>query len=457
MATREEGRQARGLIMALEGRMAVVLTHEGEFRRVPLDRADRQVGEEMPLGVPLPHRTPGWLSWLPRWNMTWSFAAAATMAAVLLVALLPGALRHPAPGATQEMVLAYVSVDINPSLELGVGHSGRVETARALNQDASLLLSQVHVQAQPLAEALVNLTAAAVERGYVAPEKANSVIIATSPARAGETLPAAVRQGVEAGREGVRRALAARQLEATVTAVESPAEVQQAARQMGVTAGKYLVYLHARQAGLDVQLEELKAKSVARVLEERGVAPREILRHLDEDDEDGIRQLVKDFGAPSRRDGRDGSDGEDGVDGIDQAGSPEDRGGLARPDRRHGGGEDGEVRQPRDGKRDGKSEKGDQVEKAVSEKNDKPGRNGKGDKEYNGEPKGSPPDASSGDASQPAGDPGGSRPDPGEQGGSVAGSGGGDGTDRSKRENKQDKQEKDDEKDNQDENDNNGD
>ncbi len=263
----------RGLVLAVEGRSAVVLTPAGEFRRVPLDRPDRRVGEEMVI----PERG-GW-QWLP------ALGGLAAAAALLLAVALTGLRGGPSPerSAPSLLVEAYVSVDINPSLELGVAGDASVVEGRPLNEDGRRLLAAVPHRGRPLAEVLPSLVREAARVGYLAPGRAGEVVIAAAPARPGDVaapVVAAVRRGEAAARaylrdEGVR---------ASVYAVRvGGAELHREAGSVGLSVGKYLVMKELEDAGLTLAPEELKRAGLGRVLRERGLEPGEFLRRAARD------------------------------------------------------------------------------------------------------------------------------------------------------------------------------
>lgn len=264
-----ERRDGRGIVMAVEGRSAVVLTPEGEFRRVPLDRPDRQVGDEMPLTGQR-----GW-GWAP------AMGGLAVAAALLLAVILSG-LRGTSDrferGLPPLLVEAYVSVDINPSVELGVSGDAVVVQAEALNQDGQRLLGSVVYERKPLADVLTALVRAAASAGYLSPERSGEVVIAATPAGPGGVAPPVV-AAVYEGESRARALLSQEGARAAVYAVRSArAELRAEARQHGLSVGKYLMLEALRAQGVSVDPDELRQAGVGRVLREHGVLPGEVLR-----------------------------------------------------------------------------------------------------------------------------------------------------------------------------------
>ncbi len=344
---REGQKTIRAVVMEVEGRDAVVLTADGDFRRVRLERAGYRVGEE----IALPART-GYARGgrRPFFYGSFAFAAAAAFALALVVARPPQGERPGAvmpPASVAEAVMAYVSIDINPSAELGVDGRGLVVTARALNRDAVSLLRTVPYRLRPLDAVIGDLTEAAVREGFLAREKENAVLIAAVPARPGDALPPTVSERVYAGEQRARRVLENRGIDGAVAAAQvRHAGIRAEAERLDLSVGKYLIMLEARGEGLDIAPAELRNQAVGRVFQAHGVKPGEIIRRTAERDDEDWDRLAAALGAQPQaggggqpKDGGDDRTRERGGDG----GRSEDRGRLDGPSgdehRRDEGGE----------------------------------------------------------------------------------------------------------------------
>lgn len=310
----------RGVILEIAGEQAIVLTRAGEFRRVRLDRPDRQVGEEI--------RLPSPVLWLPSLSPALVAVAAA---AVLLVALLPATLLRAPTGPSASSVaapgvLAYVSVDINPSFELGVDASARVVSAKALNADAVPILEGVAYAGREVSDVIASLAQAAAARGYLAPGRENAVVIAAVPSAGTGPVPEVVRRQVDAGRRRVETLLAERAAPGQVglLVAESPA-LREQAEQAGLSVGKYLILLEARQEGVQVTAEEVRSQPIGRLFQEHGVKPGEIIRRAEE--EKAFEKLAERY-----REVPEGKGGE----GEDRGIAPGRAGGAGKPGARPG-------------------------------------------------------------------------------------------------------------------------
>lgn len=276
------GGPERGILLQVRGTQGIVLTPSGEFRRVPLPWADARVGDEIPVPSPADRaRTPGtqlrWVRWATRGypaaarpgpafggypagapaarRLTGAGLrrAAALGLAMLLVLMVPLGIV-----ATTRYIaaapLAFVTVDINPSVELAVNAATRVVGSTPLNADGARLLE--HLGAQGLTglvaeSAVARLAEAAVALNYLAEGDAEHLIL-VSVTPAGTAAAA----GILRSRLGAleRRLEAARPLQAVLDKAGVPAvvetivvapEVRNEAQAMQLSPGKLVVVLTA--------------------------------------------------------------------------------------------------------------------------------------------------------------------------------------------------------------------
>lgn len=336
-----EADKVKAVVMEVEGRRALVLTAGGDFRRVRLDRPGCQVGEE----VFVPARPEQALGARPLFYGSFALAAAAAFAFALVVGR-PTAPAADSPGArvpaAVETVMAYVSVDINPSAELAVDGQGLVVAARALNGDAVELLSAVPYRLRPLDAVIGDLTEAAVQRGFLARHKENAVVIAAVPARGGP-LPPTVFEKVYTGERRAREIMAKNGIEGAVGAARvRRASIRAEAERLDLSVGKYLIMLEAQKDGIDVAPEELRSQAVGRIFQARGVKPGDIIGHRGARADDDWDWLLDEAGAVAS--GRDHGD-------EDEHGLADDSGRRGEKEVRGAG--RGKGRSTKEGKRRG--------------------------------------------------------------------------------------------------------
>ncbi len=252
----------KGLVMSVDGEKVVVLTTDGEFKKYKMPGA--MVGEE----VTLPSTRP-----LPYW------LAAAALLLFVLTGVVGRIYLYPPAGE----LYAYVSMDINPSLELAVSRSGKVTGIKALNQDGERLAEEVAVIDTPVEDAVAEILAAARKLGYLV-SGGNTVVFGVTPVVAGSE------DRLELGRrlkETARKKLPPDN--AVVAVLSVGTRLREEARSLGISPGKYAILLEAQEHGLNVSVETLAGDSIAHVIKQAGGNPGQIIGRAEKD-----RRLMKD-------------------------------------------------------------------------------------------------------------------------------------------------------------------
>lgn len=292
--------QKKGVVMQLSDGYAVVMTKEMEFRKIPLLEG-MVVGLEV--DVPAETVVPLTSSKSKRaWYQTkWMKSGVVAASILLAVGLFSNTL------FTGPKAYAYVSVDINPSIELSIDNHKKVVTATPLNEDAEKLLTELKVTGIQVDEAVGKMADYAREHGYL--HDKSEVIITASPAVDEQKLVAE-----DLNLDQIEEELVAKvQMLATtygaeidVEGVRVSEEVRNAAKDAGVSPGKYAVYLSALSQGVDVEIDELKNAPISKVVEKSGPELAgaideiksgeqldKLLKALKQDGKEGLKQGVK--------------------------------------------------------------------------------------------------------------------------------------------------------------------
>lgn len=223
-----------GVVLEQTGPFYTILAEDGSFRRMRL-KVKAAVGEEISVetGLGIGH--------LKAW--------ASLAAAFLLVALTALGWNWQQP-----VEVAYVSIDINPSLELALDADGKVAGINASNSDAESLLVGLDLKRLPVNEAVSQIVGRAVELKYLNSEH-DWVVVgvsylpgtkASSFLNSGE-LAISVNNAAE--KQGVVPKVAVFQL------TESERDT---AQQEGLTLGQYALWQAAATAGVEVNKDALK-------------------------------------------------------------------------------------------------------------------------------------------------------------------------------------------------------
>ncbi|MDN5345190.1 MAG: hypothetical protein PWQ18_1304 [Clostridia bacterium] len=276
----------RGLVLERKGNRVIVLTPAGEWRSLYLPDQSPAIGEEIML--PPVKRKPFWPA-----------VAGAAAIILLLILALPLARRAVRPLPPGEPVY-YVTVDINPSVELAVDNQERVASARGLNSDGEKLLASLALKEEKIATAIKLLTREAVRQGYYLPDREGAMVVAVIPASGAEEKQLAA--GNDLGQKLTREArdiLQQARVPAVVEAAVVQPEIRQHAEASGLSAGKYSLLLEALDAGLPVTAADLQKEGLTRVLGRLDGNWEQLLQKLQQDSD--LLQKEKQLGATLKK------------------------------------------------------------------------------------------------------------------------------------------------------------
>ncbi|MGE4483907.1 MAG: hypothetical protein AB7C97_02210 [Oscillospiraceae bacterium] len=155
----------------------------------------------------------------------------------------------------------YVSLDINPSVELGVNAFGSVICADGYNADGNSILKGHKLKNQSLEEAISILVQEAAEQGFIT-EDGSTVIAVTAQSDDEET--AAELQ--ETSRAGVDLALDICSTDAVVYTDCSCLRFRTEARELGISPGKYKLISVLQELDPSITIETYKDAKVTDII-----------------------------------------------------------------------------------------------------------------------------------------------------------------------------------------------
>lgn len=260
-----------GVVLEKHDDQIVVLTDSGEFRQVKITGRLPEIGDE----VRIPVRTRRKWS-MPRFG--WIAAAAAVFLFMLVSPLALQQFNQP-----PETAVAWVSIDINPAVELTVSNREKVMAAQAYNRDGEKILSLVDVKGMKVKKAVNEITQKALELGYMGKSKDNTVLISVAVKPTAGIDKNALQNVLLAS---AREILQGEALGGTVQLVSVTPELREKAVGKKITAGKYAVLIEA-VAGykLNVTEEDMKEKSVAKAITDAGGKVDEVLAKAQDEKE----------------------------------------------------------------------------------------------------------------------------------------------------------------------------
>lgn len=253
----------KGILLEVEGRRGVVLTPQGEFRRVPLPKGSFDIGDEV--------------AYQERPTMRWGWVAAA---AALLLALL-------SPVGYQQWALAQpmalMMIEINPSLQLTLNGRDQVIQAVGLNSDGEAILTELDWAKRPADEVARAITAQAVAAGKLDPSREEgAVVMAFAPAGTKELAPEKAQALLQRSKEAVQQEVVHQaeakgsEPKAQVAAIEGTAQDLQEASAQGLTLPKWAIYREIQAEHPEVTVESFKAVPPGQLMKELKINPSEI-------------------------------------------------------------------------------------------------------------------------------------------------------------------------------------
>jgi len=235
------------MVVEVNRKNCIVLTPDGEYRRVALAKGQRpRLGQE----IQLPERKS-----LPYLKQL--IAAAAIFVVVCAGLLWYGG----APTAA-----AYLTIDINPSIELAVSNEGKVISARAIDDDGEKLLNKLRLNGLELPEAVKLVIAQAVKDTYIQ-GSSNNVIMATFTVEPGAEPPV----GLDTVYEAIRSEVDSSGVDSDIIIEPVEPQLRREATSTGISTGRYLLLNKAQHNGVQLSLDDVTTMSLGNLEKEKKV------------------------------------------------------------------------------------------------------------------------------------------------------------------------------------------
>lgn len=240
---------SRGIVMETGSKHVIVLMPDGQFRKVRTALRP-QIGEEFAFAEQRRLRRP---------RKLYSFSAGA--AALLLLMFAPLWVQQM---SKQSPVVAYLTIDVNPSIELGIDKEEHVVELRPINVDGADVAKGLKFKGLPLPE----VTEAIMDRISAGPylNSGEGDVVIASVAVGDRIQPATEVDLTEDMDAAVRSSLAktekGRQLKVEITKLSAPQEVRDEGKREGLSSGKMAFYLMAKKQGYRLSIEQLKHESI---------------------------------------------------------------------------------------------------------------------------------------------------------------------------------------------------
>ena len=146
--------------------------------------------------------------------------------------------------------VAYVGIDINPSIELGVNYFDRVVNAEGVNADGQDILSETNVVGMSYEEALASLNDSLTNRGYLTADAAVAVTVMCDDDSRCSNLEETSQHCFSSAGQGVHCSRA--------TSTE-----HHEAHESGLGMGKYLAWRSLVDAGVDISADDVAHMTIS--------------------------------------------------------------------------------------------------------------------------------------------------------------------------------------------------
>jgi len=262
--------KTQGMIVKVKSNSCIVLTPEGDYREVPLLEGSRaRVGQE----IEIPQRKT-----LPY------FRFLMVAASLLVVVVLAGRFFPLAPPPAA----AYLTIDINPSVELGVTSSEKVISARGLNSDGEQILAKVAVRGLKLQDAVARIVSQAVTDQFLC-DLDDNIILATLTVE--EDQDPLVELDVVY--EAIEKPVKSGGILAEIIIEPVTPKMREDATKTGLSTGKFLVLKKSGEKGVPVSADELGGSSLGNLEKANEISIIELIRGNGKDAEEKNVEAVK--------------------------------------------------------------------------------------------------------------------------------------------------------------------
>ena len=244
----------KGVIMSISGREAVILTKDSNFVKAVLPEGEYDIGQEIDTADTKQ-------SLISRWLVPGTRRLAAVAAVLIIAVILPVVATTISINTS---VYAYVTLDINPSTEFSINGREKIIKAKPLNEEGALVLEGADLRGRQIEYGIEYFVAKSCELGYATPGKEGAVIATTVMEKEQNT---ELEQKIS---ETLEKTVEQNKLTVETGVLAATKEIKEEAEKAGVSAGKYLIALQAKEEQLEVDMEDVKKSSITSAINKAG-------------------------------------------------------------------------------------------------------------------------------------------------------------------------------------------
>lgn len=243
-----------GVVYDIVNDKAIILTHNSKF--IMLNRR-----EDMFLGQQIYFEENEICR--PGKNIYRYVSACAGIAAVFILLFL---FKYMVPG--NNTVFGYVTVDINPSVELCINENYRVLEAVALNEDAEKVIKSIDVQNNTVENAVIDIIRESRKYGYINKEEKNEVLIsaALNDVKKAENNNDSDVLNLDNLLNEIKKEIEVQDNNISGKVFRVTSDEREVARKYNISMGKYHLFLKAKELGINISIDKLKDMKVSALL-----------------------------------------------------------------------------------------------------------------------------------------------------------------------------------------------
>ena len=257
-----------GVIYEMEERKALVLTPEGEF--VVVKRQNHMLpGQQIIFDDKDIYNKKKWIN---KYTAIASAAAAVFIAVFLLIGSF-----------NTNNIHCFVNIDINPSFEFTLDSGYRIIEAKAINNDAKIILDNIEINKKHMKDVFLDLIKKSIDFEFIDPRTQDIILVSTALNEEGfsmkrnkdeekvlELIDSMNDVADEFGEE----------FNISVKTLKVTSKEREKALDNNISMGKYSLYLKVKETKKDINLEDVEKMDISELIE--------ILNNEDEEEKDLI-------------------------------------------------------------------------------------------------------------------------------------------------------------------------
>lgn len=239
---------SRGIVIQLEEKFIMVMRSTGQLDKIPRGKRDCQIGEEITYSLSAKSSIKGLVSAIIA-------LSAALVFCFYLILKLSGV-------SSSDEVIAYVTIDMNPGIEIGIDEETIVREMRGLNRDGEQMISSIEYKNKKLESVVADILDEA-ERGPLK-EKQGAIVMASSTILDRSALSDVVlaNQLKEQATKHIQVTHPNNADSYMIISMAVSSELRQASKASGLSMGQYALYLKLKSLGIVQSPDQLRDQSI---------------------------------------------------------------------------------------------------------------------------------------------------------------------------------------------------